>query len=156
MRVRDIMRSEARVCWLDTSLAEAGRTMAEIGCGVLPVLGRGDQVVGMITDRDICLGLAEKDRRPSEVKVQDIVGSELYTCRADDHIAEALDTMRIFGVRRLPVVDDSQRLEGILSLDDVILEARALGAEGFEGPFYSDIARTLKGICSHAGPLVTA
>jgi CBS domain-containing protein len=156
MKVRDIMRREARVCNLDTTLDVAGKTMAEVGCGVLPVLMGGGQVAGVITDRDICLALTARDKKPSEVQVQEVVTGELYTCRAEDDIAEALETMRIFAIRRLPVVDDAQCLEGILSLDDVILEARALGSESYEGPFYSDVARTLKGICGRAVPAVTA
>lgn len=151
MRVQDIMRREARVCGLDTDVATIGRVMAEVGCGVLPVVA-AERVVGMITDRDICLALARLDRRPSEVQAQDVISGELFTCGAEDQITEALETMRIFGIRRLPVVDGEQRLLGILSLDDVILEARALGAEGFDGPFYADIARTLKGICGRSLP----
>jgi len=150
MRVRDIMRSEARVCSLATTLDEAGKTMAEAGCGFLPVLTASGEVVGAITDRDVCLALTQRDRKPSEVEVQEVISGELFTCRADDQIAEALETMRSFAVRRLPVVDDEQRLEGILSLDDVILEARALGPESFHGPLYSDVARTLKGICGRS------
>jgi len=156
MRVRDIMRREARVCAPETTLDVAGRTMAQVGCGVLPVLADTGQVAGVITDRDICLALAERNQRPSDVRVSEVFSGELVTCRADDDIVEALETMRIFAVRRLPVVDDRQRLEGILSLDDVILEARALGAESYEGPFYSDVARTLKGICGRAFPPVAA
>jgi CBS domain-containing protein len=143
------MRHEARVCELESTLDVAGRTMAQVGCGILPVLAGTGEVVGVITDRDICLALTERNKQPSEVRVSEVVSGELYTCRADDDLVEALDTMRIFGVRRLPVVGEAQRLEGILSLDDVVLEARALSAESYEGPFYSDIARTLKGICGH-------
>jgi CBS domain-containing protein len=152
MKVLDIMRSEARVCGLETTLEAAGKTMAEAGCGFLPVLTSNGQVVGAITDRDMCLALVRSDRKPSEVEVQEVFSGELYTCRAEDEIAEALETMRAFGVRRLPVVDDQQLLEGILSLDDVILEARALGPESYQGPFYSDVARTLKGICGRSLP----
>ncbi|HYU33360.1 MAG TPA: CBS domain-containing protein [Thermoanaerobaculia bacterium] len=147
MRVRDIMKGEVRLCGLDTDAGTAGRLMAEAGCGCLPVLAM-NRVVGMITDRDICLALAKLDRKASEVQVREVITGELFTCGADDHIAEALETMRIFGFRRLPVVDDEQKLLGILSLDDLILESRALGAEGFDGPFHTDIARTLRGICS--------
>jgi CBS domain-containing protein len=129
--------------------------MAEAACGFLPVVIQG-KVVGMITDRDICLALTKLDRKPSDVQVQDVISGELFTCGTDDHIAEALETMRIFGFRRLPVVDDEQRLLGLLSLDDLILESRALGAEGFEGPFHSDITRTLKGICRRAPSLAMA
>ncbi|HEX3553303.1 MAG TPA: CBS domain-containing protein, partial [Thermoanaerobaculia bacterium] len=89
---------------------------------------------------------------PSEIHAREVISRELYTCQADDDIGEALETMRIFGVRRLPVVGEAQSLEGILSLDDIVLEARALGPESYQGPFYSDVARTLKGICSRAMP----
>jgi CBS domain-containing protein len=152
MKVRDIMRREARVCSLETTLDVAGQVMAEVGCGVLPVLSGAGQVAGVVTDRDICLALTTRDRRPSEIQAREVISRELYTCQADDDIGEALETMRIFGVRRLPVVDQTQSLEGILSLDDIVLEARALGPESYQGPFYSDIARTLKGICSRAMP----
>jgi len=150
MKVRDIMRREARVCSLETTLDIAGQVMAQVGCGVLPVLGESGQVTGVVTDRDICLALTTQDRRPSEIQAREVISRELYTCRADDDIGEAMETMRIFGVRRLPVVDERQSLEGILSLDDIVLEARALGPESYQGLFYSDVARTLKGICSRA------
>jgi CBS domain-containing protein len=150
MQVREIMRSKARVCGLETTLEQAGNTMAEAGCGFLPVLTDSGQVVGAITDRDVCLALTRRDSRPSEVQVQEVISGECYTCRVDDEIAEALETMRAFAVRRLPVVDDEQRLKGILSLDDVILESRALGPESYRGPIYSDVARTLKGICGRS------
>lgn len=156
MRVWNIMKSEARVChpWMD--LASAGRAMAEVDCGALPVVDEGQRVVGMITDRDICLAVAVLDTKPSAIPVADVMSGDLYTCAADDEIHEALDTMREFGVRRLPVVDEQNHLQGILSIDDVVLEARALGHDGFTGPFYSDIARTLKGICSHPSPALVS
>lgn len=156
MRVNSVMKREPSICTPETDLAAAGRIMAQIGCGFLPVLGPGRQVVGVITDRDICLSLAHRDEKPSAVKVGDVISGETYSCSADDEVTEALNTMREFGVRRLPVVDLDNRLEGILSLDDVVLESRALGSEQFTGPFYSDIARTLKAICSHPMPAVMA
>src|SRR5215467_4418205 len=119
MRVRDIMRQEARVCAPENTLDVAGRTMAHVGCGALPVVAGTGQVVGVITDRDICLALTERNRQPSEVRVREVASGDLYTCRAEDDLVEALETMRTFGVRRLPVVDEEQRLAGILSLDDV-------------------------------------
>ncbi|HEX3529161.1 MAG TPA: CBS domain-containing protein, partial [Thermoanaerobaculia bacterium] len=61
MKVRDIMRREARVCSLETTLDVAGRVMAEVGCGVLPVLSGSGQVAGVVTDRDICLALTTQD-----------------------------------------------------------------------------------------------
>ena len=69
---------------------------------------------------------------------------------------EVARVLRRYGYLALPFIDDEQRLLGLLSLDDLILEARALGAEGFEGPFHSDITRTLKGICRRAPSLAMA
>jgi len=156
MRVQSVMKREARTCSPETDLATAGRAMAQVGCGVLPVVDAGNRVVGVITDRDICLALANRDEKPSAIRVQDVISGEVYSCNSEDHIVEALDTMRAFGVRRLPVVDMENRIRGILSLDDIVLEARALGAEDFTGPFYSDVARTLKAICSHPMPALVA
>jgi CBS domain-containing protein len=156
MKVYSVMKREPRTCAPEADLAAVGRVMGEVGCGVLPVVDAGRRVVGIVTDRDICLALASRDERPSAVRVQDVISGEVYSCNADDEITEALNTMREFGVRRLPVVDLDNRVQGILSLDDVVLEARALGSEQFTGPFYSDIARTLKAICSHPMPTVVS
>jgi len=156
MKVYSAMKREPSTCTLGTDLATAGRMMARVGCGFLPVIDAGRRVVGVITDRDICLFLASRDEKPSSVRVQDVISGEAYSCSAEEELTEALNTMREFGVRRLPVVDLENRIEGILSLDDIVLESRALGSEHFTGPFYSDIARTLKAICSHPMPTLVS
>jgi CBS domain-containing protein len=154
MRVYSVMKREPRTCTPETDLATAGRTMAQVDCGFLPVIDAARKMVGLITDRDICLGVTLRDELPSNIRVMDVISDEVYSCSADEEITEALNTMREFGVRRLPVLDMAGRIEGILSLDDIVLEARTLGSEQFTGPFYSDIARTLKAICSHPMPAV--
>jgi CBS domain-containing protein len=82
------------------------------------------------------------------------MSGEVWSCGPDDDIREALGVMRERKVRRLPVLAHG-RLEAILSLDDVVLEAQAVATESFEGPFYSDITRTLKAINLHQTPAVT-
>lgn len=154
MRVYSVMKREPRTCSPETDLATAGRIMAQVDCGFLPVIDTDRRVVGLITDRDICLAVTLRDELPSGMRVKDAISGEVYSCTGDEEVTEALNTMREFGVRRLPVLDLAGRIEGILSLDDVVLEARALGSEQFTGPFYSDIARTMKAICSHPMPAV--
>ena len=154
MKVRDVMRKKPRSCEPGNSLAAAAAAMAEVDCGVLPVVGARKKVVGVITDRDICLALARGDRRPSEVTVGEVASGLVYTCHADDDIRSALDTMRQRRVRRLAVVGDAGELFGLLSLDDVVLRARALETANFTGPFYVDIAETMKAINQHAVPAV--
>lgn len=125
MKVRDVMRSEPRSCSPGMDLARAGRTMDEVGCGILPVIGEDDRVVGVITDRDICLAVADRDRKPSEIEIRQVISGEVYSCGVDQELSEALEVMRRRRVRRLPVLDTHERLVGVLSLDDVFAEVRA-------------------------------
>ena len=155
MKVREVMRSEPSVCTPDAHLARVGRLMAEADCGFLPVIGDEDRVVGVITDRDVALAAATRDRRPSEIQVRQVISGEVYSCGPDDDIRDALTVMRERQVRRLPVVD-SHGLRGILSLDDVVLEAQAVATESFTGPFYADVALTLKAINLHRTPVPVA
>ena len=151
MKVRDLMRREPRVCTPGAHLARVGQIMEQTGSGFLPVIGDQDRVVGVITDRDLALAVATRDRKPSEIEVRSVMSGEVYACGPDDDIGEALQVMRERKVRRLPVLD-SHGLAGILSLDDVVLEARTVAVEGFTGPFDTDIARTLKEINAHRTP----
>lgn len=143
MKVRDLMRSHPSVAFVGQSLHKVGSIMAQVGCGVLPVLGEGDVVVGVITDRDLCLALASRDVRPSEALVQEAMSAPVHTCGPDQEIEQALATMRQNRVRRLPVVDAEGQLKGLLSFDDAALEAHESGPEG---PLYAEIARTLQSI----------
>lgn len=124
MKTRDMMRASPLSCGPSTSLDAAVEMLRRGKCGALPVVDANAKVVGMITDRDICVALGAGNRRPSEVTAQETMSRPAATCNASEDIHEALKTMSARKVRRLPVVDDSGRLEGILSLSDLILEAR--------------------------------
>ncbi len=153
MKVREIMRANPRFCAPKNSLGVAGRIMDEIGAGVLPVVGESERVVGIITDRDICCGLARLNQRPSSVQVSSVMTRKVHSCAPDDDVRAALATMRRNKVRRLPVVDESGALQGLLSMDDVVLEARLLRTEHFDSPLYTDIVDTLREIVRHATPM---
>lgn len=143
MKVRDLMKSHPSVAFGGQSLQKVGAIMAQVDCGVLPVLGEGDVVVGVITDRDVCLALAERDVRPSEALVEEAMSTPVHSCGPDQEVGQALATMRDYRVRRLPVVDAEGHLKGLLSFDDVTLEAHESGSEG---PLYAEIACTLQSI----------
>lgn len=152
MRVRDVMKREPNVAFPGQSLKKVGMIMAQVDCGVLPVLGEEDHVIGIVTDRDLCLALALMNQKPSKVWVEDVMTAEVHTCSPEDSIGDALEVMRTHRVRRLPAVDADGHLRGLLSFDDVVLEARSADNEEFAGPFYDDIARTLKAVNSHQLP----
>lgn len=141
MRVRDVMRLDPSSCTPGMDLAKVGRTMAEVGCGILPVVGDEERVVGVITDRDVCLEVARRDRRPSEIEVRQVISGELYGCHADDDLEDAVETMCRRCVRRLPVLGSQGGLAGMLSLDDVFAEVRARPEAG--GPSLGELVETL-------------
>jgi CBS domain-containing protein len=130
MNVREMMTKDVRCCWPDSSLAAAAQIMWAMDCGALPVLGDDDHLVGMITDRDISIAVAMAQRRPSEIKVGDVMSKPVFTCRPEDPIKVALNFMASAQVRRLPVIDQSGTLQGILSLSDIMVCCwRSAGAQ---------------------------
>jgi CBS domain-containing protein len=153
MKVMEAMSKKPRFCEPSHSIAVAGRTMAQVDCGVLPVVDRA-RVVGVITDRDICLAVTGGDREAAEIRVEEVMSAPPHTCRASDDVRHALATMRERRVRRLPVVGERGELEGLLSLDDIVLAARVLETDEFSGPFYVDIVETLKVINRRLVPAV--
>jgi len=152
MKVQDIMRREVRFAGPLTDLATAGRRMAEIGCGFLPVVGGIESaVVGVVTDRDIAISLSIADRKPSEMLVGEVMSRDVHTCSPTQDLRAALRWMGSRKVRRLVVVD-RQRLVGVLCLDDVAPAARPVWTENLDGPLFVDVAETLSAICEHPAP----
>lgn len=147
MKVKDIMNRDVHSCRLDTDLAMAAMQMWDGDFGVLPVVANGGTVVGMITDRDICMAAATKRRDPGEIRVEEVMTGQVYGCAPDAEIHEALKIMEQRRVRRLPVMSaEDGKLVGILSLNDVALKAQADAKADLSA---QDVETTLKSICTH-------
>jgi len=153
MKVENFMVRDVKFCNPNNNLAEVVEIMWNGGCGTLPVLNDSGQLWSMITDRDICIALGTRNLRASEVHVSDVAAPRYFACAADDDIYTALKTMAAQEVRRLPVVDDEHKLVGILSIDDVILHAKAGSEINFDSKRTLDagLITTLKAICMHHG-----
>jgi len=95
---------------------------------MLPIVNAQQKVIGVITDRDLCIALGTRNQLAGEVAVGDVMSGTVYSCRPEDDIHAALDTMAQNRVRRLPVISKEGHLEGILSMDNVVLHADAAGA----------------------------
>jgi CBS domain-containing protein len=150
MRVKSVMSFPVITCPPETTLGEASRTMRGIDSGMLPVVRNGE-TLGVITDRDISLALADCDRRPSEISVGDAMSRGVLTCREDDDVGKNLATMRARRVRRLPVVTTAGKLCGILSINDVVRHTEQAG-DG-QAISYEDTIKTLQHICEHRYPV---
>ena len=155
MKVKDIMTCEAKVCDLNASLAHAAQTMWDTDCGVLPVVKDGKEIVGLITDRDICMAMAMRDCKPADVSAEKVISGAVYSVSPEDDIHKALEIMQEHKVRRLPVVNPEGELEGMLSLNDVVLKAEEAKNKASQLT-YADVVNTYKAICAHPLPLQQA
>lgn len=149
MKVRDLCMRSVRTCGPDTSLAEAGWTMWEGDCGILPIVDGAGKAIGVITDRDICMAVATKFRPAAQITAREVGGGKLFTCRLDDDAKRAMEIMRTESVRRLPVVDSEGKLQGILSLNDLALAARRGELARTGGVTNEDLVLTMQAICAH-------
>jgi CBS domain-containing protein len=152
MKVKDVMMRTAARCRPDTNLGAAVELMWTRNCGILPVVDAQDKLIGVITDRDICIALGTRSRLPGDIAVKDVASSHVYWCKSEDDVRSTLQIMAASKVRRLPVVNASGALEGILSMDDVVLHAEA-GNRASELPA-EDVVKTLKAVYSPQLPQV--
>ena len=147
MKVKAIMTSEVRTCLPQTSLKAAAEIMRETNCGTLAVTNADHQVVGMITDRDICLALGGNQPLASQIKVSEVISGKVFSCDPGDEVKSALKTMRKKKVHRLPVVNKSGNLKGLLSIDDVLLHAGRANGKKNGKITYKAVVRAYQGIC---------
>ena len=149
MKVQDIMTDNVQCCGPDTNLAAAAKMMWDSDCGALPVLNIEGRVMGMITDRDICMASATKNKPASHITVWETVSGKVCTCLLSDDVHRALDLMKREKVRRLPVVDEEGMLQGIVAMNDFVLFAGE--AKGAKAPAvsYEDVVQTMKAISAH-------
>lgn len=147
MKVEEIMTEDVKSCLADDNLATVVRRMWEGDCGLIPVVDTDRRVAGVVTDRDICIALATRDRTASALLAGDVLSQAVYTCSPGDDVKAALETMRMRRVRRLPVVDGQNQLVGILSMSDIVLHSDHGTGRKTGGISYADVAETFKGIC---------
>jgi signal-transduction protein with cAMP-binding, CBS, and nucleotidyltransferase domain len=120
MRVSDICSRSVSLIGLSSSAREAAWKMNESQTGTLVVVARNDATpIGILTDRDLVLRVLAKGASPEAVPVGDVMTRDVGTCRSDDDLFKATQTMRRYGVRRLPVLDESGHVIGLITADDI-------------------------------------
>jgi CBS domain-containing protein len=132
MKVSEVMTSDVQTVTPDQSAREAASFMLRAEAGSIPVT-EGDRVIGMITDRDIAVRGVAEGRGP-DTPVRDLMSDDIICARQDDDVHEIAQRMSKEQVRRLPVLDENDRLCGIVSLGDLARESRGEAAqEALEG-----------------------
>lgn len=123
MKVEQLMTRTVRACRASDSLNEAARIMWENDCGCVPVVDEEGHVIGIITDRDICMAAYIRGLPLWALQVDGAMAHDVHTCRPGDTLAAAERMMRAKQLHRLPVVDEAGVLVGLLSLRDLAVEA---------------------------------
>ncbi len=119
MKVKEAMHKGVDWVAPDTPLADLAKLMRQHDIGAIPI-GENDRLVGMVTDRDIvCKGLAEDGFDVRRATARDVMTPGIHCCSEDDDLAKAVRHMETLKIRRLPVINKSKRMVGILSLGDV-------------------------------------
>ena len=144
MKVENIMSTEVFCVGSAQSLNDAAQLMWEHNCGSAPVVDEDNQMVGMITDRDIAMAAYINGGSLSSIPVSVAQSKEIVCCKSDDEVDDIQYKMRTHQLHRIPVIDDNGQPVGIVSLNDI---ARAYKA-GTKGLKAQDISTTLAAICS--------
>jgi CBS domain-containing protein len=150
MKIKEIMTKQLKTASRDTTLAAAAHLLWGADCGILPLVD-GGKLVGVVTDRDMYVALATRNKPATHITVGEVSTGKVWACGPDDDVHAALDTMASQRVRRLPVTQDGA-LVGIISMNDLVLVA---GAE--KEVRNDEVVATLKAICAHqAAPAAAA
>ena len=121
MKVHEVMSKSALACRADTNLAEVARVMEQRECGFVTITdASGRKIVGVVTDRDICLAAYRFLAPLTEILASSAMSKHVHGCTEDDDLTHAMEIMRRHFLHRLPVLDSTGRLTGILSIEDVV------------------------------------
>jgi CBS domain-containing protein len=132
MQVQEIMTTAVECCTPGDTTQRAAAFMREADAGAIPVIQSKDDptVIGLVTDRDLCMDVIAAGRDPQQVHVQQCMTREVVTCRPDDDLEQVTDLMAEKQIRRLPVVNDSDAIVGIVSVSDIARSAASASEVG--------------------------
>jgi CBS domain-containing protein len=143
MHVKDLMSHPVVTCTRNDHLDVPARLMWEFDCGIVPVVDADGRVEGVITDRDICMAAYTQGKSLNAIPVASAMAIRILACHVDDSIESAERVMRDGQVRRLPVLDATGRLQGLISLNDIARRT----AEAKKSAVDRELVETFAAIC---------
>jgi CBS domain-containing protein len=122
MKVREIMTATPACCTPDATASHAAQMMKEQDTGIIPIVESeySRKVIGVVTDRDLCLMVVAEGRNPESVTVKEVMTSDVIACRPDADVEKAVALMRENRIRRIPVLDADWMILGIVSMADLL------------------------------------
>jgi CBS domain-containing protein len=118
MKVSELMATVVEFLDPNATVQEAAALMGELDVGALPI-GNAGELKGILTDRDILYRAVAEGKDPRRTPALQIASKQVFGCGPDDELATAMDVMAAQNVRRLPVLDDAQRVVGWITLSDL-------------------------------------
>jgi len=153
--VKDLMTAQVQSCRAEDTLQRAAQLMWEGDIGCVPVIDDQERIVGIVTDRDVCMAAYTQGTDLASRNVACAMSKQVHTCGPADSVAVAEERMRQTQVRRLPVVKDG-RLIGMLSLNDLATAAGDRKTSQSGGIGLDEVATTLCRIGEHRSRKVAA
>lgn len=129
MKVSDVMTTDVESVQMNSTLEEAASIMKVENVGAVPVIDEDDDLVGIITDRDIVVRCIAEGKNPAETNVEEVLSHELETIEPDVDVDEAARLMADRQIRRLPVCEDGE-LVGMVSIGDLAVKAPVAQSSG--------------------------
>jgi CBS domain-containing protein len=127
MKISEVMTRDVQTVRPDQTAREAASFMLNADAGAIPVT-EGERLVGMITDRDIAVRGVAEGHGP-DTPVRELMTNDIVAARLDDDTDDVAAKMSEAQVRRLPVIDDQEKLCGIVSLADLSQQGQGEAAE---------------------------
>lgn len=152
MKVSELMTQGVKACGIHDTLQRAAQIMWESDCGCVPVVDDEARVVGMLTDRDICMAGYTQGTTFAEIPVSTAMAKQVFGVAEDDLVEAAESMMRDKQIRRVPVLDGGGKLRGLLSLNDIARHTHRTKGRRGNGLSGDSIAETLAAICKPHRP----
>jgi CBS domain-containing protein len=149
MKVEEVMCRQVLTCFPTDTLNRAAQLMWEQDCGCLPVVNDKGELVGVITDRDVCMAAYIRGVTLRGATVGSVMSQRVVSCRIGENIEQAERLMTAKAVRRVPVLNAAGALVGMLTLGDLARFAERRGQSGMMAA--PEITRTLAAICEPRG-----
>jgi len=125
MRVKHVMTKDPTSCVASDTAQKAASIMRDEDAGIVPVIEneQSQKVIGVVTDRDLCMNVVAEGRDPRTVRAEECMTTTVVTCSPNDAVEKTMELMKENQIRRVPVVDEGRKLLGIVSLADVVSRA---------------------------------
>jgi CBS-domain-containing membrane protein len=147
LKVSDCMSTDPVTCQVDDSDSHAAHLMWDRDCGVIPVVDSSRNVIGMVTDRDLCMSASMHAEPFGALHVSEAMSRDVKSCRPGDALEDALEIMANHQLHRLAVLDDEQHLTGVLSLADCARFVPRLSRASERQQLVNALCETLAAIC---------